>query len=534
MKKIILSLVLVFGLMFWGNVYGYSIEEWKETIIELKKEVSKYWYKIKELDNNSSKKDYIIFYNKKKVWNIYYDENWISLFIKNDKYGDSFEDGFYKKDFPLEHILYYFDNYKNKSKVINWVIKNIDLWHNDIIKKFPGTKEKYYLNIRYLWDDNQSFLPNAHLITKYILKNDCSSKKEKNKDWEKEEYIKCVEDSILEHYIDSKITIKIKQSPDFIKLKKDEKWLDYFEIDLENNDYDSIGKYWLEFDVFLNWQKKWFNKKVIINVIKPIILIVWELWPDWWTIYNNWKDISISVEKWLLDKKYKISRFASEEWLHSFISSKEFLKTDDWSSTSYYLDTKIPNLTLLHKNYLSWTNYWTTISNNLNSTDVKNYNKCILDKKKTNKEKYTCFKKYMWFSTLDNKYNYSKNKLKCTKKWDENHNSWRTCIDIFFEEEDEVPYSNVIILSTDKEEIYTKLEKQLTTSKLKLKKNPQYWKIVPKFENIIFKISDKKLLSIDKKMWKFSEKVRNNKKYKDILDYLEAKIKLEIIIRELN
>ena len=348
----------------------------------------------------------------------------------------------------------------------------------------------------------------------------------------KEDRFKCVENSIIEHYLDSKITIKLKQSPSFVKLKKDEKWLYYFEIDLDNNDYDSIGKYWLEFELFQNWQKKWFNKKVIINVVKPVILIVWELWPDWWTIYNNWKDISISVKKWLLDKKYKISSLASEEWVYSIISSKEFSKTDDWMSISYYLDIKKPVYKLLYNNYLSWNSYWTTISNNLNNTDVKNYNKCILDKKKTDKEKYNCFKKYMWFSISNNKYDYSKSKLKCTKKWDENHNSWRTCVDIFFEE-DNVPASNVIILSTDKEEIYTKFEKQLTISKLKLKKNPKFWKFISKFEKIVTKISDKKLLSIDEKIWKFSDKIRNNKKYKDILDYLEAIIKLEIIKRGL-
>jgi len=544
MKKIIITLILIFWIFFWSNVYGYSIEEWEKTIVKLKKELETVGYIFKTTESwyydwgdIKMKKSYDIFYKDELLYNLFVNKDWISLdYIKNsnEEYTSSSRI-FHNKDYPLWHILYYFDKYKDKSKIINWVITKIELGHNNNIKVFPGKNKKYYLNIRYKWGDSQGFwYYNDNLYKKYYIKNKCYSLTEDKKKYlfSKEDRFKCVENSIIEHYIDSKITIKLKQSPSFVKLKKDEKWLYYFEIDLDNNDYDSIGKYWLEFELFQNWQKKWFNKKVIINVVKPVILIVWELWPDWWTIYNNWKDISISVKKWLLDKKYKISSLASEEWVYSIISSKEFSKTDDWMSISYYLDIKKPVYKLLYNNYLSWNSYWTTISNNLNNTDVKNYNKCILDKKKTDKEKYNCFKKYMWFSISNNKYDYSKSKLKCTKKWDENHNSWRTCVDIFFEE-DNVPASNVIILSTDKEEIYTKFEKQLTISKLKLKKNPKFWKFISKFEKIVTKISDKKLLSIDEKIWKFSDKIRNNKKYKDILDYLEAIIKLEIIKRGL-
>jgi hypothetical protein len=76
----------------------------------------------------------------------------------------------------------------------------------------------------------------------------------------------------------------------------------------------------------------------------------------------------------------------------------------------------------------------------------------------------------------------------------------------------------------------SKFIKQLIVSKLKLK-NSKFWKVIPKFKKLIPKVSYKKLLEIDKKILNFPDKVRNNKKYKDILDYLEAKIKLELLKR---
>jgi len=42
------------------------------------------------------------------------------------------------------------------------------------------------------------------------------------------------------------------------------------------------------------------------------------------------------------------------------------------------------------------------------------------------------------------------------------------------------------------------------------------------------------LIKINTKISSLPKKIRNNQKYKDILDYLETKIKLEIIKRELN
>jgi hypothetical protein len=463
-----------------------------------------------------------IYYKDNLKYNIVFNEKWISLnTIETFRDNYSQDSIFNNKEFPLEHILYYFDEYKDKSKIINWVISEISMWwYSNTIQFFPWKKEKEYIDIKYVWHE--------YLITKYMKKNNCYKR---NEDWVRKNFKECYDKSVLDHYLDSKITINLIKSPSFIKLKKDEKWIDYFEIDLENNDFDSVWMYWLEFEIFLNWQKKWFSKKIIIKILKPTILIVWELWPDWWTIYNNWKDISISVEKWKLDKKYKIAKLASDEWNFSFISSKEFSKIPDWSSVSYYFDSKIPNIEILYNNYLSWVDYWTTISKDLNNTDVKNYNKCILDKNKTDKEKYICFKKYMWFPVKNNKYSYVGEKLKCSKIKDLDSADLKRCASFFLEK----PFNPAIRSSSLKdEEKLERLIKKIEKLENKLKNNPKFWKIIPKIEKLIYKTFNKKILSIDKKIWKIPTKVRNNKRYKDILDYLEAKIKLEIIKRDIK
>jgi hypothetical protein len=507
MKKIILSLVLVFGMMFGGNVYGYSLEEWEKTIIELKKELKSAGYIFKDnffeyYDNDILKisKTFDIYINSKLKYNISVNEDWISLDFIKIRSDNSIKNlrVFSNKDYPIGHILYYFDDYKDKSQIINWVVNNIELWHNDTIKIFPWKKRKYYLNIRYKWGDSQWFWNyNDNLYNKYYIKNNCFWLKENKKEYKltKEDRYKCINNSIIEHYKDSNIKIKIKNSPNFIKIKKNENWLDYFEIDLENNDYDNIWTYWLEFEVFFNWQNNWFTKKIAINVLKPIILVVWELWPDWGTIFNNWKDISINIKKWLLTKKYKIAYISNKEWLSTVEFWDDLPEDKDWNIIDYYFNFKSPPRTILYKNYLEQNKYWTTIWDNLDNIDVKNYNKCILNKNKTDKQKYDCFKIYMWFTKIkDKKINFETN---------------------------------------SKINLKSKFTKQLIISKLKLK-NTKFEKVIPKFEKIVPKISDKKLLEIDVKIWKFSEKIRSNEKYKDILDYLEAKIKLEIIKRDIK
>jgi len=78
------------------------------------------------------------------------------------------------------------------------------------------------------------------------------------------------------------------------------------------------------------------------------------------------------------------------------------------------------------------------------------------------------------------------------------------------------------------------LVKQLANSKHKLQKNKRHKDFITKFDKFIIKISDEKLLNLNKKVVKISNKLKNNFKYKDIINYLEAKTKLEILKRDLN
>ena len=267
MRRIILGiLVLVFSFCGFTNVFAeYSIESWNTVIKELIDELKLTNYSF-ERSLYMEKEEYIdtfyyISYSWEKHWEIYLNDKWISLSIKskkyeNSEYGESYNQGFYERDFPVWHILYYFDEYKDKSKIINWVIWNIGLNNeSNNISVFPWETRKYYLNIRYVGDDSQSFLQNDHLVTKYILKNDCFSKSNENINWEESEKVKCMGESIKEQYIDSNITIKVIKAPDFITLKKDDDWIDYFEIDSEYNKYLNIWIFPFEFEVFLNWQE---------------------------------------------------------------------------------------------------------------------------------------------------------------------------------------------------------------------------------------------------------------------------------------
>lgn len=76
------------------------------------------------------------------------------------------------------------------------------------------------------------------------------------------------------------------------------------------------------------------------------------------------------------------------------------------------------------------------------------------------------------------------------------------------------------------------LIKQLITSKNALNKNLKMKKYIKKIDLLAEKLSDKKLKNFGERLAKLPDSTRNNKKYKDLFDYLEAKVLLKVDLAE--
>ncbi len=153
MKKIILSLVLIFWIFFWGNTYWYNSIEWSKVIENIKKELNWTKYTFKDNEWSSSKASYHIFYNWKMVWYIYATDNWISMW---NWWQEDWEvwTFFLKKDLNKDDILKYFYKY-NKNWVITWTTENN---FKVINKKISYNKDKknfrmyFEINILKKWN----------------------------------------------------------------------------------------------------------------------------------------------------------------------------------------------------------------------------------------------------------------------------------------------------------------------------------------------------------------------------------------------
>lgn len=86
--------------------------------------------------------------------------------------------------------------------------------------------------------------------------------------------------------------------------------------------------------------------KWLISIEKPVLLVWWILWPDWWTINNNWNDISISVWKWELSEEYNIKYLSIENTYKIFTIPK--MSNEDISK----LNIKEPSSEIIYKKYI--------------------------------------------------------------------------------------------------------------------------------------------------------------------------------------
>ena len=161
-----------------------------------------------------------------------------------------------------------------------------------------------------------------------------------------------------------------------------------------------------------------------------------------------------------------------------------------------WLDIITPSDGILRYNYLqliNWKSYWTTIDTETLSykkilnDEITIYNECIRDKNIEEIQKYECYKKYMWFSVNDEE-----------------------------------------IVITKIEETKNQLIKQLILSKHNIEKLRNWKNYISQFDLFIDKLSDEKLEILTRNLWRLSEEVRNNKTYKYIFDYLEAKALLKL------
>jgi hypothetical protein len=78
------------------------------------------------------------------------------------------------------------------------------------------------------------------------------------------------------------------------------------------------------------------------------------------------------------------------------------------------------------------------------------------------------------------------------------------------------------------------LYKKLILFKRELKKTYKWRKDIAKFDSLIPKVDDKKLLDLNNRIWSIDKSNRLYRKYENFLNYLDAKIWLEIYKRWLN
>ena len=95
-----------------------------------------------------------------------------------------------------------------------------------------------------------------------------------------------------------------------------------------------------------------------------------------------------------------------------------------------------------------------------------------------------------------------------------------------------------IVIKTEEVKTKSQLIKQLILSKHNIEKLRKWKSYIYQFDLFIDKLSDEKLEILTRNLWRLSEEVRNNKTYKYIFDYLEAKallkLKIEVFINEEN
>lgn len=229
--------------------------------------------------------------------NIYLDINfnnngtqitWISYFLKTNNILDNkilFEKYFYMFENVIYHHffqtqkLFWLDKYKNK-----WYYKNLE-------KSNIFSLESDYLYTDYYTSYNNldAFNPNKILV---FL-------------WDKEEEIKINFKNIDYFFDNSNYNVEIIEWKDLLKVVNIDSWDDkLFLKNIKDEKYIWDNKILLKIT-----NDKWDSiiyDKWIIHIMKPILLVSWELWPNGWDITNDWKDIHINVKKWIFDKNYKI------------------------------------------------------------------------------------------------------------------------------------------------------------------------------------------------------------------------------------
>ena len=192
---------------------------------------------------------------------------------------------FTDQDFPVWHLLYYFPEYKDKSKVISWIINDVYVDRESRnISLFPWEKGSYLISIDYKWTNGLLFP--THLLRSYIEDFNCTQ----------EDYYNCMLKAQEQFEKDINLEIKLIKSPDFVKLKDNK----IFEINLEAHDYSSIWNHSLEFEVWIDWEK-WFTKDITIEVLKPIILANLRNM-NWVMICEKWLERHWNSFKWMTSR----------------------------------------------------------------------------------------------------------------------------------------------------------------------------------------------------------------------------------------
>ncbi len=381
---------------YWKDINKEIIFKWLEK--DLVDDINK---NIKKQSVNVLEEIWIKHTSNIEIWNII----WSWKFYKNKVVVDWVNYNYFLKELYNNDKK---DDNKNLSREStnnlpkeSWLIKlDIDKKRNLIKSKLNNLKKNYFNDLTYIEDFKSTWKRSDWKNTFVLYRSSIDVKIDDFNvnltfdDWN-ELYIKYYAD------IDKYLNNSNYRNKYFENLKLLYYYFSEWDIKPYLTDIKIINL-WTDMQFSYNLNRKYSNNIIIsqINIEKAeenslTILALWEIWSNWWIIQNDWKDISISIDKWLLKQEHKIAFLSDKDGKFYFIINPK-LSTD---IVNKFLINK-PSLDLIKNNYLSW-NYWTTTNslnkqyNKIENLGSKKYNKCIRNKNIKNQKKYKCFSEYI-------------------------------------------------------------------------------------------------------------------------------------------
>lgn len=533
MRKLVLGVLLIFSLFFSGNVFGednFTLLEKSSTNFLLNSMSYGNWKFTMSIDGLNWKK--VIYIN----WKRYEDPK-----IFNAKFSPDKKSYSYTKE--INDYNYALWDYKYNILIRDW---------RKIYIKWCNVKEYEYLNNEDLLvscsDVGSSIINFIVRVDKYWIEHNIDEVEkllEKYDEWYN--YFTEIRDLSVWKNWEYAFYAKTYKDKDTFLVKNWEKieWVSYFSFSPYWEWFSYSKKIWQDnYQIIKNWKKLWepfyWNPYFRYSNYEDSLSII----PSYWVLYKDWKKYwkeyykivnykywpnwiySVIVENeccwkysmfinwnkigWEYDLINKFWIEFSIDWMHTaFLAKKNwnYIIVKDWieitefvDGNTYFFFDKENNFYYIWREWDIKLEYWTRLSwrNNI----IKNW------------------KKITWSFDDVNSVVYNKSDNSIYFMWRKDWISW-------------LYKTNNINKTNINNNKKTEWIKQVILLKNNLK-NTKWNKYVLKFDEIIPKLTDEKLLSINKKLEKFDLNNSKYKNFKEILTYLKLKIELELYNRNIN